>query len=150
MDTQSVRGTARLARMPTAAMAALVAVAASTARTARTARTAIRATATVAAMATVAATAVAAPPATAGNAAWTNQVVRVQVGADRDQITGKTRTLDRCLYVQLDRAAPGGVTLVRMDQVSSLHVRNGTAWVARDLKSVLAREPAHCFAEANG
>lgn len=90
-------------------------------------------------------------PALAGNAHWEHQAVRVQLGAaSAEAITGRTRTLDGCLYVQLDRAAPGGITLVRMDQVTRLQVRDGTTWIARDLKALLAREPAHCSAEANG
>lgn len=92
-----------------------------------------------------------AAPATAENAAWVHQPVRVRIGGDNGAaITGRTRTLDGCLYVQLDRPAAGGITLVRMDQVTSLQVLDGAAWVARAVKPVLAQEPAHCLAEANG
>lgn len=92
-----------------------------------------------------------AAPAIGANAAWVHQPVRVQIGGDKvAAITGRTRTLDGCLYVQLDRPAAGGITLVRMDQVISLQVLDGAAWVARAVKPLLLKEPAHCSAEANG
>lgn len=89
-------------------------------------------------------------PALADNAAWVNKAVRVQFGGPQNAaVTGKVTRLDRCLYVRFDEPR-SGITMVRMDQVTSLQVRSGTTWVAQDVKAVLGREPAHCFAEANG
>lgn len=86
----------------------------------------------------------------ADDARLLSEAVRVQFGGDRAHaVTGKIIRLDRCLYVRLD-AARDGITLVRMDQVTRLEVKNGAAWVARDVRGVLSREPSHCSAEANG
>ncbi len=87
--------------------------------------------------------------AAAGNDDWVGRVVRVEFGADHALIGGKAMRTDGCLYVLLD-APRDGISLVRMDQVNRLLVRGGAAWAAQDVRSVLAREPAHCHAEANG
>lgn len=102
-------------------------------------------------LATALLTVLAAPaPALANGTDWANKTVRVQFGSDQTPaVTGKVTRLDRCLYVRFDEPR-SGITMIRMDQVRRLEVRNGAAWVAQDVKAVLGREPAHCFAEANG
>lgn len=88
-------------------------------------------------------------PALAGNAEWVGRNVRVSFGAEHAMIPGKVTRLDICLYVKLD-AARDGITLIRLDQVTSLQSRQGSAWVVQDLQLLLRQEPKHCFDEANG
>jgi hypothetical protein len=82
--------------------------------------------------------------------AWVGKSVRLQFGAvGTAAVTGKVTRMDRCLYVLLD-APRDGIKLIRLDQARDLQVRGSTGWTPRDVEALVAKEPAHCRAEANG
>lgn len=54
-----------------------------------------------------------------------------------------------CTMVTLDRALPGGYTMLALNAVRRLERRDGGAWVDVPVAPLLAREPKDCREAAN-
>jgi len=79
--------------------------------------------------------------------------VRVVPGGagDGSPVTGKLARNkgSGCTMVTLDRAQPGGYTMLALNAVKRLERRDGGAWVEVPVAPLLAREPKDCREAAN-